>query len=199
MKNKLTVQRQDDKATLARLMQAYVDDSIVLSDHEKKVFDILCDADELTKSYEYSSAEKRAKELAKRHSLSMSHARNMLKKAADLFNAVDCVDPATGARVLIHQLDEFISLCATVKDFKHLAAFMKLKVQVHTELVANKPIDPRLLQQNNYTFNIGGNLQGVGENVTRESLLDEMRHWKASRKEKSRIFKEVFPDEQPLP
>jgi hypothetical protein len=193
MKEKLPIQVADEQQTLARLMQVYVNDSAALSDHEKEVFDELCAADELQKDFGYPSTEARARELAKRRSVSLTKARNLLRKAADFFNAVDCVDPATGARVMLHQIDSFISLCSVANDFKQAAAFMKLKVQVYTDLVAKKSIDPMLLQQNSYTFNIGGNLKALGESVTREDLEYEVQQWKkASARDKKRALSEVY-------
>jgi hypothetical protein len=196
MKEKLPVQAADEQATLARLMQAYVNDSTVLSESERELFDALCEADELQKDYAYPSTEARARELADRRSVSLSKARNLLKKAADFFNAVDCADPITGARVILHQIDKFLYLCEASNDFKQAAAFMKLKVQVHTDLVSKKPLDPALLQQNNYTFNIGGKLRQLGESITREALENEMRRWNVNAREKKRILNEVFDDDE---
>lgn len=196
MKDKLPIQIGEEKESIARLVQAYVDDSAILSDADKKMFDALCEADELQKDFEYPSSEARARELAKRRSISLTHARNLLKKAAEFFNMVDSIDPTTGARIMLHQIDKFLLLCYNTNDFKQAASFMKLKVQVYTEMVSNKPIDPKLLQQNNYTFNIGGKLRQEGERFTREELEDEMRRWKVSAHEKKRILQEVYPDDE---
>lgn len=195
MKSKLPIQIGEEKETIARLVQAYVDDSVALSEQEKKTFDALCEADELQKDFGYSSNEARARELAGRRKISLTHARNLLKKAADFFNNVDSIDPATGARILLHQIDKFLGLCYKDNDFKQAAAFMKLKVQVYIEMAAKKPIDPKLLQQNVYTFYIGGKLRQLGERLTRQELEDEMRRWKVSAKEKKRIAQEVYTDE----
>jgi hypothetical protein len=197
MKNKLPIQIGEEKETIARLVQAYVDDSTILSERDKKMFDALCEADELQKDFGYPSGESRARELAKRRSISLTRARNLLKKAAEFFNQVDSVDPTTGARILLHQLDKLLNLCYSSNDFKQAAAFMKLKVQIYTEMVSNKPIDPTLLQQNSYTFNIGGKLRQEGERFTREELEEEMRRWKVSAREKKRIIQEVYPDDEP--
>ncbi|MDR1022673.1 MAG: hypothetical protein LBL94_05315 [Prevotellaceae bacterium] len=199
MKEKLPVQVADEQETLARLMQAYVNGSAALSEHEKALFDELCEADELQKSFGFPSAEARAKELAKRRDISLSKARGLLRKAADFFNSVDSADPTTGARVILHQIDYFLSLCETSNNFKQAAAFMKLKVQVYVELASKKTIDPKLLQQNNYTFNIGGKLKQLGEGITRAELDDEVRRWKVSAREKKRIISEVYPDDDEQP
>jgi 5-bromo-4-chloroindolyl phosphate hydrolysis protein len=174
--------------TLARLMEAYVNDSIMLSDAEKKVFEQLCEADLLQKDYAYPSPESRAKELQKRLNVSLSTARKRLRQAADFFNAVEIIDPVTGARVLLHQIDKFLSMCEIIHDFKEAAAFMKLKVQVYAELVVQKPLDAKLFQQNNYTF-----IQNNDVKINPTELQDALRKWKVGAKEQQRIMEEIKP------
>jgi hypothetical protein len=194
MKEQLPIQNAQEQETIARLVQAYVNDSTVMSEREKQLFDALCEADELVKSYEYPSSEERAAELARRRRVSLTTARKLIRQAISFFNEVDSADPTTGARVILHQIDKLLHLCMASDDLRNAAAFMKLKVQVYTEMVANKPIDPKLLQQNNYTFNIGGKLRQLGEGFTRAELEEEMRQWKVSARSKRRIMEEVYPD-----
>lgn len=199
MNEKHAIQVSQEKETFARLMKSYVDDSVMLTDHEKEAFDMLTQADELIKDFNFSSTESRAKELAKRCGISLRHARNMLMKAKDFFNEVDYLDQATASRVLIHQCDKFLALCEGINDFKQAASFLKIKAQITADLIANKPIDPKVLQQNNYRFVIGGTMKELGSTVTRQQLLDELAEWGIEKAEVNRIMKEVsFDDVTPI-
>ena len=195
MNDKHSIQVTQEKETFARLMQAYVDDSVMLTNHEKEAFDMLCEADELIKDFNFSSTEARAKELSKRCDISLRHARNILAKAKDFFNEVDYLDQATASRVLIHQCDKFLGLCDEIHDYKNAATFMKIKAQITADLIANKPIDPKILQQNNYRFVIGGRMKELGSMVTREEVLEEIQGWGLPTSEVNRLIEEISFEE----
>lgn len=170
----MTVGEEERGETLARLMQAYVDDSVMLSDREKAMYERLVEADALTKDYNYPSATARAEVLARKFRVSMATARRDLQAAAELFNNLEPLDAATCARVILSQVDKFLVMCEELKDMRSAAAFMKIKDAVRADL-RTRTIDPKMLRQNNYTFVINGRMRGMAVDVTPEAVERKLR------------------------
>lgn len=171
----ITVPEEERRETLARLMQAYISDDIILSAKDKELYERLVEADELIKDYHFPTTTRRAEELASRFRVSMATARRDLQMAAEFFNNVEPFDPYTCARVIVHQCDKFLALCEEQQDPRSAAAFMKIKESVTADFVMSKPIDPSLFQQNNYIFHINGRMKGMAPPIPPEQVESKLR------------------------
>lgn len=189
------------RETLARLVQAAMNDDVLLSEEDKAVFERLVAADELAKDYRFANNERRAEALRDRFGISIRTARNDLAKAAELFNSLDAVDARSGARILLSQIDRLLGMCLEAKHkgyIKDAVSMLKLKKEVYADLCKDSQIDPRLLQQNNFFFATGReaakalNLEG---NLSREEVLSMLRRYNLSKSEEERILSDAQIDD----
>lgn len=192
--NENTMLEANRPETFARIMKAYLDDSVMLSQHEKHIYERLVYADELLKNPTMPSREHRAKELAKVFGISVRQARNDLAKAEQLFNSLEIIDPKTGARVILAQIDTLISMCLkTPFDgyISEISKLLKLKKEVYEDLVGNSQIDADLIQQNQFVFHFGADAArslGLEKKVTRNEALNLIRQFNLSKEQEQKIL-----------
>jgi len=159
MQNK-TELKQIRSESLAKIMKAFLDDTVVLTKHEQKMYDRLVYADELLKDVAYPSNEQRAKTIAKQFNISLQSARNDILQAIEFFSSFENIDTRVAVKIILHQIDHLYNfLCKSERYIleypKEIIKLIELRIKTIEKLVGDVQIDPRLLQQNNFTFNMG--------------------------------------------
>lgn len=183
--------------TLARILQAAINDDVILSDADKRIYERLIAADALLKDFSYKNNEARANALREKFGIALRTARNDIAKSAELFNNLDATDVRTMARILLSQADQLLTMVLECKGkgyFKDAVSLLKLKKEICADLCKGSQLDPQLLQQNNYYFSTGKEAAkslNLEEGLSKDDILNMLRQYNVSKEDEEKIMAEA--------
>lgn len=140
---------------IGKFINAYMKDESILSKGDYAIYTRLLDIEEQAKGMKHSSNKELLEFHATKYNISLSQARNDMRKAMELFNKIEILDPATILRLLLHQCEHFLNQCNLDKDTKNASKFLELKLKVVDLLINKTNLNPSDLLPNTYLFFTG--------------------------------------------